>query len=276
VIFLSDYDMHLTEHLVQGVDVWLNTPLRPWEACGTSGMKVLVNGGINLSELDGWWEEAYTPEVGWTLGEAREQGDDPDWDGAEAAMLYERLEREVIPEFYSRDASGIPAAWVQRMRQSMASLTPRFSADRTVREYTEQYYLPAAAAYRQRSAGNGAFGRAVADWRHTLEQQWAALHFGTVKVETRDGQNFFEVQLFLNDLDPGAVRVELFADGVLGSVSTRLEIRSQPQPGGTPSCHVYGATVAAIRPVTDYRARVIPFFAGVAIPLEETHILWQQ
>jgi len=276
VIFLSDYDMHLTEHLVQGVDVWLNTPLRPWEACGTSGMKVLVNGGINLSELDGWWEEAYAPEVGWSLGEAREHGDDPAWDGAEAAMLYQRLEREVIPEFYTRDGSGIPAAWVKRMRHSMASLTPRFSADRTVREYTEQYYLPAAAAYRQRSADQGAFGRAVADWRRSLEQNWATLHFGTVKVETRDEQHFFEVQLFLGDLDPGAVRVELFADGLRGIVRTRLEMRPLPQPGGTSSCRLYGAAVAATRPATDFRARVLPFFAGVAVPLEENRILWQQ
>jgi starch phosphorylase len=106
VIFLSDYDMHLTEHLVQGVDVWINTPRRPWEACGTSGMKVLVNGGINLSELDGWWAEAYVPEVGWALGDGQEHGDDPAWDAAEAEKLYDLLEREVIPEFYTRDEAG--------------------------------------------------------------------------------------------------------------------------------------------------------------------------
>ena len=103
VIFLSDYDMLLTEHLVQGVDVWINTPRRPWEASGTSGMKVLVNGGINLSELDGWWAEAYTPEVGWALGDGQEHGDDPAWDAVEADALYDLLEREVIPEFYARD-----------------------------------------------------------------------------------------------------------------------------------------------------------------------------
>ncbi len=103
VIFLSDYDMLLTEHLVQGVDVWINTPRRPWEACGTSGMKVLVNGGINLSELDGWWAEAYTPEVGWALGDGREHGDDPAWDALDANSLYDVLEHDVIPEFFTRD-----------------------------------------------------------------------------------------------------------------------------------------------------------------------------
>ncbi|MGA7801243.1 MAG: alpha-glucan family phosphorylase, partial [Gammaproteobacteria bacterium] len=152
VIFLSDYDMLLTEHLVQGVDVWLNTPRRPWEACGTSGMKVLVNGGINLSELDGWWAEAYTPDIGWALGDGREHNDDPAWDAAEAEALYDLLEREVVPEFYTRDEQGIPRAWVTRMRESMAHLTPQFSTNRAVREYTEKHYLPAAAAYRARAA----------------------------------------------------------------------------------------------------------------------------
>jgi starch phosphorylase len=162
IVFLSDYDMLLTEHLVQGVDVWINTPWRPWEACGTSGMKVLVNGGINVSELDGWWAEAYTPEVGWALGDGREHGDDPAWDAVEADALYDLLEREVIPEFYTRDERGIPTAWVARMRESMARLTPRFSANRAVCEYTEQHYLPAADVYRVRAADQGAVGRQMA------------------------------------------------------------------------------------------------------------------
>jgi len=115
-IFLSDYDMLLSEQLVQGVDLWINTPRRPWEASGTSGMKVLANGGLNLSELDGWWAEAYTPEVGWALGDGQEHGDDPAWDAAEAEALYALLEQDVIPAFYTRDATGIPTAWVARMR----------------------------------------------------------------------------------------------------------------------------------------------------------------
>jgi starch phosphorylase len=151
VVFLADYDMRLAERLVQGVDVWINTPRRPWEASGTSGMKVLVNGGINLSELDGWWDEAYTPEVGWALGDGLEHGDDPARDAAAANALYERLEQEVTPAFYVRDEKGIPTAWVARMRESMAGLTPRFDAGRTVRQYAEQHYLPAAGAYRARA-----------------------------------------------------------------------------------------------------------------------------
>ena len=121
VTFLSDYDMLLTGQLVQGVDVWINTPRRPWEACGTSGMKVLVNGGLNLSELDGWWAEAFRPEVGWALGDGREHDDDPAWDAAEAETLYDLLEQEVIPEFYTRDENGIPTAWVARVREAWRS-----------------------------------------------------------------------------------------------------------------------------------------------------------
>jgi starch phosphorylase len=275
-IFLSDYDMHLTERLVQGVDVWLNTPRRPWEACGTSGMKVLVNGGINLSELDGWWAEAYAPELGWALGDGREHGDDPGWDAAEAVALYERLEREVIPEFYTRNDKGIPTAWVARMRESMARLTPRFSASRTVREYTEQQYLPAASAFHSRAADKGAVARQMVDWQHGLEQKWSSLRFGEMKVETKGSNHIFEVQAYLNDLDPKAVQIELYADGVNGGNPLRQEMTCLRQLVGAPGGYIYRATVPAGRQPAVYTARVIPRRAGVAVPLENSHILWQR
>ena len=276
IIFLSDYDMLLTEQLVQGVDVWINTPRRPWEACGTSGMKVLVNGGINLSELDGWWAEAYSPEVGWALGDGREHGDDPAWDALEADALYDLLEREVIPEFYARDRSGIPTAWVRRMRESMAQLTPRFSASRAVSEYTEQHYLPAAAAYHLRSANKGAIGGHIVHWQHSLEQKWATLRFGEVKVETRGGQHIFDVEVYLADLEPNAVRVELYADGVNGGDPVRQEMKSVRRIDGAPGGYVYGTAVSAVRPQVDFTARLIPHCDGVAIPLEDARILWQR
>ena len=276
IVFLSDYDMLLSERLVQGVDVWINTPRRPWEASGTSGMKVLVNGGINLSELDGWWAEAYTPEVGWALGDGREHGDDPAWDAVEADALYDLLEQHVIPEFYDRDPRGIPTAWVNRMRESMAQLTPRFSASRTVCEYTEEHYLPAAAEYRARAADKGAAGRQIIDWQHSLDENWATLHLSEVKVETRDGQLAFELEVWLGDLDPHSVRVELYADGVGGGAPVRHEMKGSCRPSGTAGSFVYNAVVTAGLSPADYTPRVIPHRAGVAIPLEDRRICWQR
>jgi starch phosphorylase len=276
VIFLSDYDMHLTEQLVQGVDVWLNTPRRPWEACGTSGMKVLVNGGINLSVLDGWWAEAYAPDVGWALGDGQEHGDDPAWDARDAEALYDLLENEVIPEFYSRDEQGVPTAWVARMRESMARLTPRFSTNRAVSEYTEQHYLPAASAYLARAVDNGAIGVELVNWRQALEQKWSALRFGEVTFATEGEQHVIEVQLYLDDLDPEAVRVELYADGLDGSAAEKVAMKSVRQLVGAINGYAYGAEVSATRPATDYTARLIPHFEGVAVPLEDAHILWQR
>ncbi|MFZ2097402.1 MAG: alpha-glucan family phosphorylase [Anaerolineales bacterium] len=275
VIFLSDYDMLLTEHLVQGVDIWINTPRRPWEACGTSGMKVLVNGGINLSELDGWWAEAYTPEVGWALGDGQEHGDDPSWDAAEAVALYDLLEYEVIPEFYTRNKQGIPATWVRRMRESMARLTIQFSANRAVREYTEQHYIPAAAAYRKRAVDKGAVGAQVVNWQHDLEQKWGMIRFGEVKVVSDEVRHLFEVEVYLGSLDPNSVRVEIFAEGVNGGKLVLQEMR-RGQPLTEANGYTYKAQIPATRLATDYTARVIPQHDGVTVPLETTRILWQR
>ena len=275
VAFISDYDMLLTERLVQGVDVWINTPRRPWEACGTSGMKVLVNGGLNLSELDGWWAEAYTPEVGWALGDGREHGDDPAWDAAEAETLYELLEQKVIPEFYSRDQNGIPTAWVGRIRESMARLTPLFSANRAVREYTDQYYIPAAAAYRERAANKGAIGVEMVNWLRALEQNWGNLRLGEMSATTIGEYHVFEVQVYLNGLETNAVNVELYAEGVNGGNPVRQEMMRGGQLVGAENGYTYSTKVLATRPDTDYTVRIIPHRPGVAIPLEASRILWQ-
>ena len=272
VIFLSDYDMLLTERLVQGADVWLNTPRRPWEASGTSGMKVLVNGGINLSELDGWWAEAYTPEVGWALGDGHEHGDDPRWDAAEAESLYQLLEREVIPQFYTRDSQGIPTAWVERMRASMATLTGQYSAVRTVREYTEKFYLPAAKGYAERSANKGAVGAQIAQWRCDLQDKWSALRFGDVKIRTEGAQHIFEAQVYLNGLPPEAVSVEVYASG---ATPVRQEMRPVQQLVGTGHAWAYQARVSAERSASDYTARIVPKHDGARVPLEAGYILWQ-
>jgi starch phosphorylase len=276
VFFLADYDMRLAERLVQGVDVWINTPRRPWEASGTSGMKVLVNGGINLSELDGWWAEAYAPEVGWALGDGLEHGDDPAWDAAEAEALYDKLEHEVIPEFFARTEKGIPTAWVARMRESMARLTPGFSACRTVREYTEQHYLSAAGAYQAHVADHGDAARKLIDRQNTLAQKLAAIHFGDVTVETLGAEHRIAVDVFLEDVSPDTVQVELYADGDKGGGAVEKEMTGTPQQGHGGGGYAYRATVSSARPAMDYTARIMTKHDSPAQDLEAGWMLWQK
>jgi starch phosphorylase len=270
VVFLADYDMLLAEQLVQGVDVWINTPRRPWEASGTSGMKVLVNGGLNLSELDGWWAEAYAPGLGWALGDGQEHDADPAWDAAEADALYRLLEEEIVPEFYGRGADGLPVAWAARMRRSMSELTPRFSANRAVREYTEDYYLPAAARYHARAAEHGAAGVALAGWQAALAAHWRELRFGETHVE-RDGDTHrFAVRVQLGAVPRDAVRVELFADGDVAPIP----MRRARQAEGSVNGWVFTASVPASRPASDWTPRVLPDHPGAVVPLEAPYITW--
>jgi starch phosphorylase len=274
-VFLSDYDMLMAERLVQGMDVWINTPRRPWEASGTSGMKVLVNGGLNLSELDGWWAEAYSPEVGWALGDGKEHGDDAAWDAAEAESLYELLEREVIPAFYARDERGIPTGWVARMRKSMARLTPAFSANRVVREYTEKHYLSAAVAYGARAAQGGQLGRELVAWQGELAEHWSRVRFGSLAMEQHDDHYVFQVQVYLNELDPEAVKVELYADAQNAAEPVRQPMQRGEPLIGSADAFLYVASVPATRPASDYTPRVVPYKIGASVPLEAPFICWR-
>jgi starch phosphorylase len=274
VIFLSDYDMLLTEQLVNGVDVWINNPRRPWEACGTSGMKVLANGGLNVSELDGWWAEAFNPRVGWALGDGHEHGDDPAWDAAEAESLYAILENEVIPNFYERKEDGLPDAWLAKVRQSMTTLTAQFSANRAVRQYTSEFYVQAAQAYGARQAKQGALGISMVKQRQELEQQWHSLSFGDFHVETRDGQHQFRVVVNFGEVDPVAVLVELFAMGPDGQPLRQTMVQGDKAPGAG-GAYVYTAQVPATRPAGDFTPRIVPRIEGMTVPLELSLILWQ-
>ena len=273
-VFLGDYDMKLTERLVQGVDVWLNTPRRPWEASGTSGMKVLVNGGINLSELDGWWAEAYAPEVGWAIGDGHEHDDDPTWDAHEADELYTKLEEEVVPEFYKRDNRGVPVAWVERMRQSMVKLTPRFSANRTVREYVTEHYLPSAAAYNLRSADHCALARGIVDWQHKITKGWATLRFGEVRASSSEGTHLFEAELCLGTLEPSMLGVQLYANATSDEPPLVQEMEPVARRDG--GAVTYRASVPATRSIADYTVRAVPRHPDAAVPLELGAISWQR
>ncbi len=273
-VFLEDYDMALAQELVQGVDVWINTPRRPWEACGTSGMKVLANGGLNLSTLDGWWAEAYTPEVGWAVGTAENHG--AEGDAADAERLYALLENEVVPLFYERDARGIPVGWVARMRASIARLAPVYSTNRMLQQYVEELYRPAAEAYRRRSEGGARLARELDAWYADLAAQWQEIHFGALDVERRDGEWHVSVQVYLGELTPDAVEVQLYADprpehaGVCRAMARRASI-----PGAL-NGYVFEAQVPDSRPASDFTPRVVARHAEAAAPLEAPLIRWQR
>ncbi|MCU1232877.1 MAG: alpha-glucan phosphorylase [Candidatus Solibacter sp.] len=273
VVFLEDYDMMLAQELVAGVDVWLNTPRRPWEASGTSGMKVLANGGLNASELDGWWAEAYAPDVGWAIGDGGDRGYDPDWDAAEANALYSLLEGQIIPEFYNRD-EGIPRQWVARIRESMARLTPRFSTNRAVRQYAEELYHPLASAYTARARNRGSAAIDLLAWERALAAGWRDVRFGPVNISTEGGRHCFRVEVSLGGIEPADVLVELFADP--------LESGGAPFRGAMELAYavkdryLYTASVPGVRPAEDYTPRVIPRRDGVFIPKEFALIAWQK
>jgi starch phosphorylase len=273
VVFLSDYDLLLGEHMVQGADVWINTPRRPWEACGTSGMKVLVNGGINLSELDGWWAEAYTPEVGWAIGDQKEHGDDPNWDAIEAEALYNILENEVVPQYYDRNPKGIPERWINMMRKSMATLTPQFSSNRTVREYTEKYYLPAATNYLKRAAEKGSAGMRIIDTFNELRTHWDKIQFTDVQNENIENGYLFHAGVKLNGVSPDHITLELYADSVRDYATENIKMELDSNNTGGEELK-YHAEVKSARPASDYTARIIPCYENILVPLEDNLILW--
>jgi starch phosphorylase len=273
VVFLEDYDISLAQDLVQGVDVWINTPRRPWEASGTSGMKALVNGGLNLSELDGWWDEAYSPDVGWAIGDGQEHAD-PGWDNVEAWQLCDILEKDIVPEFYHRDGSGIPRAWIARIRASMTKLAPFFSANRMAQQYVEEMYLPAARSLKRREEKRGDLARKLRAWQVGLEERWPGVRFGDVRIDKAGEEWQFFVEVHLAGFDPDVLRVELFAEAVpdgepLKVVMERTKSLAAPHTG-----YLYTAKVPSSRPAVDYTPRIVPWHAEVRVPAEEAHILW--
>lgn len=274
-VFLEDYDIALAQQLVQGIDVWINTPRRPWEACGTSGMKVLANGGLNLSELDGWWAEACSCDVGWSLGDGREHDTDPAWDALEAEQLYQRLENEIIPLFYKRDVQGLPREWLTRIRSSMMKLAPQFSSNRMLQEYVEKFYHPAAIACEEHRAQQGQLAKQLYDWYSTLTLHWEQIHFGNVEVHKTGKGWSFQVQVYLGEIMPDQIRVELYADGLDGGKPAAIECRRQEEISGAIHGYAYQASIATTRSATDFTARVIPHHAAAQIPAEATLITWQ-
>ncbi len=222
IVFLENYDMTIARYLVQGVDVWLNTPRRPREASGTSGMKVVYNGGLNASILDGWWDEAYDPSVGWAIGAGEEYNDQEMQDYIESQALYNLLEQDIIPLFYTRGRDGIPRGWLERMKNSLRKLAPFFNTHRMVRQYTEEFYLPAARRYKALTEPNMERGKALSAWLDKVRREWPSVSIKRVEVQNGSrikvgGKLKVRTWVELGQLAPDDVAVELY----FGSLDTK-------------------------------------------------------
>ncbi len=274
VVFLEDYNIGLAQELVQGVDVWINTPRRPWEACGTSGMKVLVNGGLNCSVRDGWWDESWNPDVGWAIGAA--DGHLESDDEADAMSLYEQLESAIVPEFYTRDADGLPRRWLARIRESMTRLTPAFSSNRMVREYVEQAYLPAAAAARRRSAEECREARELNEWAAHLGAHWHGLHLGSATAIDNASGRTVSVPVSLGELDPQEISVQLYADPAGEAPAEAIVLRQERAIPGAVNGFIYTCELSSVRPHGDYTVRAVPRREGVFLPAEVPLIAWER
>jgi starch phosphorylase len=277
-VFLEDYDMVVGQHMVAGVDVWLNTPLRPNEACGTSGMKVLANGGLNVSILDGWWDEALegynnSPQPGWIVG-SRAAGTPQDLNAIDAASLFDVLEQQVIPEFYDRDEDGIPHRWVHRVKWSMAMLTPQFSATRMLHEYIDHAYVPAASAYAARCEKNAALAKEIRDWTELLRAAWHHIRLGRLWYTDADGQTLAQVECWLDDIPKTAVRVQLYAEAAEGLPVSIIDLHQDRELPGSVHGYVYCGVLPAERHACDYSVRVIPYHSGALVPIENQCIYW--
>ncbi len=219
VVFIEDYDMGVARYMVGGVDVWLNTPRRPLEASGTSGMKVLPNGGLNCSVLDGWWAEAYNADVGWAIGAGEQYSSEEMQDQVESNALYDLLEKEIIPTFYTRTRDGIPRRWVEMMKESMKQLCPVFTTDRMVQEYLQKMYQPTQAQYHELTKDNYAGGREYASWVQKINEKWSEVQVVEVLSDVSQTQKIdypLEVSavVHMGSLSPEDLKVEIYA-GVL-------------------------------------------------------------
>ena len=271
IVFLPDYDMDMAHALVQGCDVWLNNPLRPLEACGTSGMKAALNGGLNVSVRDGWWDEWYDGGNGWEIPSADGVADATRRDALEASALYELLSKSVAPLFYDRDADGVPQGWVERIRHTFRSLGPKVQAERMVREYVTALYVPAAAASRDLADAEG-FGpaRELAAWKHRVIQAWPQVRVEHVESEAA-GQApssslgsalTVRVSVALGELTTDDVAVEVVygrpddADEIVSPAYATLT----PEPSGAANGVVrYSGEVSLDQPGPfGYTARVLP------------------
>ena len=288
IVFLEDYDMAIARHMVQGCDVWLNTPLRPQEASGTSGMKAQANAVLNVSTLDGWWDEAWAlgkqsqNDVGWAIGNGEAYSDPKEQDQLEADALYDLLEREIIPEFYERRPDGIPAKWVERMKRSVALLCPQFNMHRMVMQYANQYYVAAHRRFERLQSGDSSRVRDLAGWLARIQGGWpkisvACAERSSIEIHLGD-QILVKASVFLNGLSPDDVRVEMLT-GPLNGDGEMADVTIVPMKAGGADESGGRIFEATLRPsgrsgLHGYAVRILPRHEEIVNPFIPGLITW--
>jgi starch phosphorylase len=267
IVFVEDYDTYIARRLVQGVDLWLNNPLRPLEASGTSGMKAPPNGGLNLSVLDGWWGESYNGNNGWAIGGEIASGTVEFQSEVDSASLYQLLENQIIPLYYAKPDGKLPLAWLQLMRESIRSVTPVFNTHRMVKEYTERLYIPAETSYQNFSKDNCAEATALSQWKSKMRKDWPQVLIHDVQIGNQDRQNIpvgeslqLTARVQLGGVDPKHVRVEAYHGEVEngGVKNPAVTVLHEAGPNGD-GTYVYQGTVpAAESGAYGFSVRVVP------------------
>lgn len=281
IVFIEDYDIDVARMLVQGVDVWLNTPRRPFEASGTSGMKAAMNGSLNVSILDGWWCEAYDGENGWAIGAGEEFKDRDYQDWMESEMLYDLLDKEVIPFFYDRGPDGVPREWLSRMKASMMTCGPQFNTSRMVQEYTEQMYVPAVIQAAALARNEFVLSRDVAAWKRRIQETWGKVKIVSVTADTTDelavgGDLGLEALVDLGPLAPEDVAVEV----IFGQLDSKEDIQDvevvalQPQRNDDDATVFRGIIPCRRAGQHGFAVRVLPFRHDLNSKFEPGFLTW--
>ena len=283
IVFLENYDMNVARYMVQGVDVWLNNPRRPKEASGTSGMKVIYNGGLNCSILDGWWAEAYHSDIGWSIGHGEEYRED-EWahqDYVESQALYNLLEQDVVPHFYRQARDGLPREWIRCVKRSMNELAPRFNTHRMVQEYTEAFYMPRFQVSQAMRSSNFAGTGAFVEWRRHLDRVWHEIT--VLDVDIRDGDveigsaTTIHARVALGQLCPRDVRVQLYF-GMLdsaGNIRDGESVNMRIEGGNGNGAYTYAADhVYLMTGHVGFSVRVLPYHEYLHSSIVPNKIVW--
>ncbi|MGB2757279.1 MAG: alpha-glucan family phosphorylase, partial [Acidimicrobiia bacterium] len=287
VVFLEDFDMAMDRYLVQGVDLWLNTPRRPLEACGISGMKAGANGALNLSTIDGWWDEAWKARdlgaapIGWSIGDETDHDDPVEHDRLDALSFYDQIENHIVPAFYDRDADGIPTQWLASMKQAIATLSPTWNSHRMVREYTDAWYAPSQPRAEALSARHGRRAKKLAERLARLRRDWDAVAVARVEAERRDDTITVRAALELGPIKAGDVEVQVWVHpdvGEASAVPVAMKLKRSADSAtrytlAFPNAHECDITVA-VRAVANTEDLIDPFDGGVITWSEGIHLPW--